>query len=222
MFKWKLTIKFAYTGPFIGCTNFNKDKSGCNYSFPLGSDEKNKELFGEGVLIGIHEDTQKKIVLKSGKYGRYLELNTDDKPKRVSVPKNISNDEINLEKANMLLKLPRLVGVHPESKKDILASIGPYGPYIKHENKFISLKEDNVLEIGINRAVELINQKALMTKEIIVGIDPDSNKKIVLKKGIKGRPDYLSINKKNYSLPSELKEKNVSLERHSKLLMKKE
>ena len=208
----ELTIKFAYTGPFIGCTNFNKDKSGCNYSFPLGSDEKNKELFGEGVLIGIHEDTQKKIVLKSGKYGRYLELDTDEKPKRVSVPKNISNDEINLEKATMLLKLPRLVGVHPESKKDILASIGPYGPYIKHENKFISLKEDNVLEIGINRAVELINQKALATKETIVGIDPDSKKKIVLKKGIKGRPDYLSFNKKNYSLPSELKEKNVSLE----------
>ena len=161
----------------------------------------------------------KKIVLKSGKYGRYLELNTDDKPKRVSVPKNISNDEINLEKATMLLKLPRLVGVHPESKKDILASIGPYGPYIKHENKFISLKEDNVLEIGINRAVELINQKALMTKEIIVGIDPDSNKDC-FKKGIKGRPDYLSINKKLFITVRA--KRNVSFERALKLLMKKE
>ncbi len=60
-----------------------------------------------------------------------------------------------------------------------------------------------------------------MTKEIIVGIDPDSNKKIVLKKGIKGRPDYLSINKKNYSLPSELKEKNVSLEQALEIINEK-
>ncbi len=219
----RLTIKFSYTGPFIGCTNFNKEKdSSCKYSYPLGSDEKNKDLFGDGLLIGIDTKTNKKILLKSGKYGRYLELvDTTSKPKRVSIPKNIPNDEIDISSASKLLSLPRLVGIHPESKKDITASIGPYGPYIKHENKFISLKDDDVLEVGINRAVELINQKKKQTEEVIIGIDPESKKKIVLKKGIKGRPDYFSINKKNFSLPEKFKDKKITLKEALEIINEK-
>ena len=51
------------------------------------------------------------------------------------------------------------MGTHPETKKDIIASVGPYGPYLKHDNKFLSLKEDDVTIVGINRAVELIEKK---------------------------------------------------------------
>ena len=83
-----LTIKFSYTGPFIGCTNYNKDSNGCNYSHAIGDDEENKELSGDGKLIGIDPSSNNQILLKIGRYGRYLETPSDEnKPKRISIPK---------------------------------------------------------------------------------------------------------------------------------------
>ena len=76
----------------------------------------------------------------------------------MSIPKNVSNEEVNLEKSLKYLKLPRFIGIFPETKEDITASIGPYGPYLKHGKKFISLKEDDVSEVGINRAIDLIQK----------------------------------------------------------------
>ena len=217
-----LTIKFAFSGPFVGCSNFSKNTDGCKYSFPLGVDEKNKNLFGEGISLGFHPESKKEIVIKSGRYGRYLELKNDsDKPKRVGIPKNIQIEDVDLQMASKFLNLPRSVGIHPETKKEIIASIGPYGPYLKHNNKFISLKDDSVTEIGINRSVELINQKLKETKEILVGVDPLSKKQIIIKKGIKGRSDYIIFEKKNYSLPENLKTEEVSIEIALKIIDEK-
>ena len=57
----KLSIKFALSGPFIGCTEYQKDGNGCKYSHAIGDDEDNKELSGEGKKIGIHPSTNKSI-----------------------------------------------------------------------------------------------------------------------------------------------------------------
>lgn len=78
------------------------------------------------------------------------------KPKRVSIPKNIDPKTIDLKTAVGFLTLPRDVGIHPETGKKIVASVGPFGPYILHDGKYASLKEDSVLEVGLNRAVDLI------------------------------------------------------------------
>ena len=126
-----------------------------------------------------------------------------------------------MEKSLKFLTLPRIIGVHPESKKDITASIGPYGPYLKHDNKFVSLKEDDVTEVGINRAVELINKKIMETKEELIGIHPETKNKIIKKKGIKGRSDYISYNKKNYPLPKEFDNKVISLDDAIKMINEK-
>ena len=56
--------KVCIYGPFIGCTNYNKDGSGCGYSHAIGSDEDNKELSGDGKEIGIHPETKTKFFLK--------------------------------------------------------------------------------------------------------------------------------------------------------------
>ena len=161
-------------------------------------------------------------MLKVGRYGRYLETETEDgKLKRSSIPKNVPNEDIDLQKSIKFLTLPRTVGTHPETKKEILASIGPYGPYLKHNNKFISLKEDDVTEIGINRAVELINKKILETKEDVIGTHPETKTKIIRKKGIKGRSDYISYNKKNYPLPKEFNEKSISVDDAIKIINEK-
>jgi DNA topoisomerase-1 len=78
------------------------------------------------------------------------------KPKRVSIPKNLDPNLIDLKAATDLLSLPREVGIHPETGQKILANVGPYGPYLLHDKKFTSVKEDNILEIGLNRAVDVI------------------------------------------------------------------
>ena len=115
-------------------------------------------LDGEKI-IGNHPETNKIIRLKKGKYGPYVELDTDDeKPKRASIPKGTSLNDIDLEYSISLLKLPRTVGKYPENGEIITASIGPYGPYLKYNNNFISLKDDNVLEINNNRAIDLIKE----------------------------------------------------------------
>ncbi len=218
----ELTIKFAFSGPFIGCTNYSKESNGCAYSHALGDNEDNKELSGDGKLIGMHTKTNQEILLKVGRYGRYLETSSDeDKPKRISIPKKMKNEEIDLEKAIKLLSLPRKVGEHPVSKKLIMASIGPYGPYLKHNNKFISLKEDDVTEIGINKAVELIDLHLKSKEEIVIGEHPATQKKIIKKKGIKGRPDYLSYNKKNYSIPTDLKTTKITITEALKIIDEK-
>ena len=217
-----LTIKFAFTGPFIGCTNYKKDANGCKYSHAIGTDDDNKELSGDGKVIGLDPESNNNILLKVGKYGRYLETEKKDKKiKRTAVPKNLRNDEINLEKALELIALPRLVGTHPETKEEIIASIGPYGPYLKHDNKFLSLKDDDVTSIGINRAIELLQKQALERKETIIGEHPDTKTKIIRKKGIKGRPDYLSYNKKNFSIPLDLSENEITLDDAVKIINEK-
>ena len=126
-----------------------------------------------------------------------------------------------MDKALKFLSLPRIVGTHPESKKDIIASVGPYGPYLKHDNKFLSLKEDDVTVVGINRAVELIEKNASEKKEVIVGEHPETKMKILRKKGIKGRSDYISYNKKNYPIPSELNEKKLTVSDATKIIDEK-
>lgn len=79
------------------------------------------------------------------------------KPKRQGVPKDVPLDEVNLAIALKLLSLPRDIGLHPETKTMIQAGIGRFGPYLKHDGRFKSLKkDDDVLTIGMNRAVELL------------------------------------------------------------------
>ena len=80
------------------------------------------------------------------------------KPKRVSLPRNIKVEDVDLKFAKKLLSLPREVGIHPEDGLKIVASIGPFGPYLLHNGKYSSVKEDDILEIGLNRAVDLITE----------------------------------------------------------------
>jgi len=133
--------------------------------------------------LGVDPKTGYEIFVKLGPYGPYLELvgseieskNDDNngksekksskkagtkKPKRISIPKNIDINQIELEYASKLLTLPREVGIHPDTGQKIVANIGPFGPYLLHDKKFTSVKEDNIMEIGLNRAIDLIADSA--------------------------------------------------------------
>jgi DNA topoisomerase-1 len=103
------------------------------------------------------------VSVRKGPYGFYLQWgeNTDSKEKlkRLPLPKNLSPASVTLEEAFDLARLPRLLGAHPETNADVTAGIGRFGPYIKHQSSFASLKkEDDVITIDLSRALELLEE----------------------------------------------------------------
>jgi DNA topoisomerase-1 len=116
------------------------------------------------TTLGTDEATGKQIYLRTGSYGPYLQLGEDpedpkskDKPKRVSIPKTVVIETLNREQALGLLSLPRLLGTHPTSGKDVRAGLGRFGPYIVHDGDFRSLQaEDNVLTVTFERALAML------------------------------------------------------------------
>ena len=104
--------------------------------------------------------TGKQVTLRKGPYGLYVQLGEPEgkeKPKRQSLLKDMTPDDVTLEKALALLALPRELGPHPEDGEPILAGVGRFGPYVKHGPKYKSIPADeSVLEIGMNRAVALL------------------------------------------------------------------
>jgi DNA topoisomerase-1 len=150
----QLSLKLGKYGAFIGCSNY----PACNYTrvlSPNGEGEApgNKEL-------GVDPETGENVTLRNGRFGEYVQLGEGEKPKRASLPKTLSPADVTLEKALKLLALPREVATHPDSKEPIFAGLGQYGPYVKHGKTYASLsKDDDVLEIGANRAIDLIVAK---------------------------------------------------------------
>lgn len=139
-------------------------------------------------VLGTHPEHDQPILLKSGPYGPYVQLGDDDqegKPKRVSLPPGVEPDDVDYRLGLKIIDLPREVGHHPETEKQITANIGRYGPYVKHEDTFASLKKsDNVLEIGRDRAYELIREKENRNKpQRVVGEHPESGEPIELWNG---------------------------------------
>ena len=157
----QLSMRTARSGgAFIGCSNYPE----CRYTRALGGDQGDAELGGDGKLLG-HDPEGLAVTLRTGRFGPYIQLGEQDpdskeKPKRSSLPKGMSPDEVTLEIALDLLSLPREIGAHPEDGEKIEAGIGRYGPYVKHLRTYASLeKGDDVLTVGMNRAMDLLAKK---------------------------------------------------------------
>lgn len=116
--------------------------------------------------LGFHPETGEPIYVLIGAYGPYVQLGdvTDDnpKPKRASLPKGLTPDQVTLEQAVGLLTLPRTLGGHPETNGRVQAGLGRFGPYIVHDQgkdgkEYRSLKAgDDVLTIDLDRALALL------------------------------------------------------------------
>ncbi|EKE44421.1 DNA topoisomerase I [Oceaniovalibus guishaninsula JLT2003] len=168
--KGRLSMRTARSGgAFIGCSNYPE----CRFTRPFGPPVESDEapvVPPEGKLLG--EDQGDAIWLHDGRFGPYVQRGevTEDvkKPPRQSVPRDWPLESVDLARALMLLNLPREIGTHPEDGVKIWATIGRYGPYLKHADdpaakggKTAPLPElADVFEIGMNRAVEILAQKA--------------------------------------------------------------
>ena len=112
-------------------------------------------------LLGVDPKSGKNVYAKIGRYGTLVQIgetNTDEKPLFASMKKGQSIETITLEEALGLFALPRTVGQFEE--KDVTVSIGKFGPYVRHNNKFYSLgKNDDPYDVTLERAIEIIRTK---------------------------------------------------------------
>jgi DNA topoisomerase I len=152
----RLGLKLGRFGAFIGCSNYPD----CKFTRPLGIENGDGAESSSPRELGNDPETLVPVTVKKGPYGFYVQLgeaNGEEKPKRASIPKGMSPADIDLDKALRLLALPRDLGRHPENGEMITAAIGRFGPYLKHGKEYRSLpKDDDVLSIGLNRAVSLL------------------------------------------------------------------
>ena len=157
----QLSLKLGKFGAFIGCSNYPE----CKFTRTLAQAAAGETATGDGDRPGVRSlgfdpETGEEITSRDGRFGPYLQLGEAEKPKRSSIPKGLNASEITLEQAVALLSLPREVARHPESKEPIVAGIGRFGPYVQHGKMYASLtRDDDVLTIGANRAIDLIITK---------------------------------------------------------------
>lgn len=140
--------------------------------------------------------------------------------KRVSLPRGITPADLDLAKALKILSLPREVGLHPEHKEMIFAGVGRFGPYLKIGNTFKSIPVgDDVLEIGINRAVDLLANAKPKPAPEVVGAHPKDKKPIT--KALSRFGPYLKWGKVMVTVPKDEREAEMTLERAIELLATK-
>ena len=152
----RLSLKTSRYGPFIGCSNYPE----CRYTRPIAQGEGDQAADGGDRELGVDPESGQTVFLKSGRFGPYVQLGEGEKPKRASLPKGWSAPDMDLEKGLRLLRLPREVGVHPEDGQPIVAGIGRFGPFVLHAGTYANLSSaDEVFEVGINRAVDLLAEK---------------------------------------------------------------
>jgi DNA topoisomerase-1 len=187
-----LSLKLGKFGAFIGCSNYPD----CRYTRPLSLGEEGAEadsamasLANEPIELGLHPELQRKITVRKGPYGAYVQMDPPPvvvdttppapeytksgklkkpkvpkapSPKRQGLPAGVAIADVTLEMAVNLLSLPREVGVHPEDGEIIEAGIGRFGAYLKYKDKFTSLpKDESPMEVGLNRAVVILAEAAI-------------------------------------------------------------
>lgn len=212
----RLSLKTGKFGAFLGCSNYPD----CNFTKQLvNADGDGDAAASEGVefpkVLGTDPESGEEISLRKGPYGVYVQLGNAEKPKRASLPKGTQASAMDLERALDLLRLPREVGIHPDSGKVITAGLGRFGPYLLHDKAYTSLKpEDDVLTIGMNRAVILIAENAAKRKGAaaplrVIGSHTDGGE-IAIYSGKYGA--YVKHGKVNATLPKGTEPEDVTLE----------
>lgn len=128
----------------------------------------------------------------------------------------MSPSDVDHDTALQLLSLPRNLGNHPDTGKEIKAGVGRFGPYVVHDGKFKSLgKDDNVLEVRLDRAVALLaeakgtSRKSAALKEL--GPHPDSGEAINVMSGRYG--PYIKFGKLNVGIPKGVDPEQVTMEK---------
>ncbi len=176
--------------------------------------DKSLEVVGKSRgerLLGVDPDSGEEVFVKVGRFGPLAQLGQprdDYKPKFAGLQKSQRIETITLEDALQLFKLPRTIGSLED--KELVVSIGKFGPYVRHDGKFYSLpKEDDPHTVETERAVEIIEIKREADKNKTLKTF-DENEELKILNGHWG--PYISFEKKNYRIPKSKDPKSLSIE----------
>ncbi|MDR2338511.1 MAG: type I DNA topoisomerase [Deltaproteobacteria bacterium] len=115
--------------------------------------------------LGVDPESNLPVYLKTGPYGYYVQLgeNRDkkNKPKMASLMPNMSPENLTLEEALKLFALPRVLGKHPQTGEEVIATRGRFGPYVQcgKENRSFKYEMYSPLDIKLEQALELLAQE---------------------------------------------------------------
>ena len=232
-----LSLKNSFRGgAFIGCSNYPN----CKFTRPLSKAKAAQQVqLAEPKLIGKN-DNGNDLFLKNGRFGPYIQYQLNEQIvedeikkkkkkknnniKNVSIPKGISIDSINLDKAIFLCSLPKSLGINPNNNKEISLNSGRFGPYLKCENKSAKLENvEDIFTIGLNRAITLIAEAkpGRISSSIIkdLGEHPVDKKTVRIMKGQYG--PYIKHKSINANIPEEKDPYELTMEEALILIEKK-
>ena len=172
----------------------------------------NSERASGERLLGIDPVTKKNIYARIGRFGALVQLGEGDdaenKPRFASLRAGQRLESITIEEALDLFKLPRTAGEF--EGKEMMVAIGKFGPYVKHDGKFVSLKkEDDPMTVNTERLIELIHAKREADANKFIKTFPE-NTEVQLLNGRWG--PYLVIGKDNFKLPKGVDPKALTLQ----------
>ena len=222
----RLELRLSRYGPFVGCADYPV----CGYRRGLAAAGGCDGYTGPRDL-GTDPASGLAVTLRRGPNGWYVQRGERsdtggrEKPERMSLPGSMAPDSVDLDLARRLLALPREVGRHPETGEPILAGIGRYGPWLRHEETYAAIPAgEDVLAIGLNRAVDLIAEKQVREsrargpKQVLrnLGPHPEDGAPVWLKTGHYG--PFVAHRRRYASLPEEVSEGALTLEQAVELL----
>jgi DNA topoisomerase-1 len=172
-------------------------------------------------ILGIDPNSGKELSVKIGRFGPIAQLGEatedGDKPQFASLRPGQHLETITIEEAIELFKLPRNLGDF--EGKSVTVAIGRFGPYVRHDNKFISLEKniDDPYSIDLERAIILIESKREKDLNAIIKVFKE-NQDVKLLNGRWG--PYISYKKNNYKIPKNVDASKLTMEDCMQLIEK--
>ena len=228
----QLSLKNSFRGgAFIGCSNYPN----CKFTRPLSKSKTAQQInLAEPKILGKNNEG-KNIFLKNGRFGPYLQFEIDsntnqkgkknkkrksnngekDNIKNISIPKGISLETIDLNKAKYLCSLPINIGINHENGKEITLNSGRFGPYLKCENKSARLENvEEIFSIDLNKAIILLAEAkpGRISSSLIkdLGEHPDDRRLVKIMKGQYG--PYIKYKTLNVTIPEEKDPEELTME----------
>jgi DNA topoisomerase-1 len=220
-----LSFRIGKYGAYV-CRQVSADKEVCA-SLPesqvpgdMTSEIANKlidQKINGNDALGKDPKTGLPVFVLAGRYGPYVQLgdNDSDQLKRMAIPTTLAPEKLTLPEALSLLELPKALGKHPDSGKDVKKGLGRFGPYVVHEGDYRSIpRTENIFAVDLPRALELFAQPKKMRGRSAplkdLGIFPDTQEPVHVHTGKYG--PYIKVGSKNISLSDDMKIEDLTLD----------
>ena len=169
-----------------------------------------REEVAQARILGTDPKSGKPVSVRLGRYGPFVQIGTkedEDKPRFAGLRPGQKMSQITLDEAMELFKLPRELGESADGET-IVVGIGRFGPYIRYDDKFVSLKEDDPYTVSLERALELVVEKKKADAERIINTFPDKGIQV-----LHGRyGPYVTNGEKNAKIPKDVEPASLTLE----------